>query len=1096
TPMPVAKDKGSNITYNVNSLVHTHPPSVLPSSVLAGSSSFCARPPIRLEFPTFGDSCKTAEVLNFIEQCENFLEIRPLPSLELIGTLSTVLNEPAQSWWKAEKAKVTDWQSFKRAFMVAFLSDDYLSKVEEKLRTLVQQPQQRLRDFAYDYRALCLKWKPEISEEEMSTVNTVEQLVKDCMGAKDYWQKVGTQGSRDKTKKSADRTNNKNLAGVTQAQPHPLTSLLVVPVKLNGQEMKVVLDTGSSYTLMQENLWKQLKEESPSVITSTPQRFIMAAGTIHQSRDLQKLQFMWHDQDATGAVLEMAQGRIHILPFPASQVPAGPVTSAQPHSLTAAKVNLYYALSPTGRLPKLMSFTPEVSQWDSDNQDELLKLIVAWPRTTLNILGKTSVVQHKITLTDDIPNKIIEQHVDQMLQDNIIEPSFSPWSSPVVPKPDGSYRLNSKTIPDAYPMPLIHDILESLEGASWFSALDLQSGREKTAFITTKGLFQFKSMPYGLRNSAATFQRGRSALRNATSSNVSSSFSAILTERGVEIDREKNRAVAEFPPPQDLKALQRFLGLAGWYHKFIPRFADIAAPLNHLKKKGVKWDDIGLGAILTQHTVEGEKVVAYASRTLTGAERNYSTSEKECLAVVWAVEKLAWAFNCPKTSSRLTCWTLRLQQFSFQVHHRKGCLNMGPDALSRVYEQPSNTAAPCLSITSHHATTLPHSLEEIAKAQRVDDTITHLQAGRQPRSVKEQPITFEELQGVWYRKIPLKSKGEKYQLVVPHSLIDNFLHYYHDNPLGGHPGQLKTLLKLLEVAWWPSVRKDVWAYVKGCEVCQKYKASNTKPSGFLQSSQITEPGHTLGMDLMGLFPTSKKKLNSYLLVVVDYYTKWVEIFPLRDAKMQKIVKILREEIFTRWGGPKVPGIRQGLTTSYHPQANLTERINRTVKTMIAAYVGQQHQTWDQWLPEFRYAINTAQQESTGKTPAELMLGRQVLGPSPDQPAYSLVERQNIMVEEVKSRMRMSQAKQAKYYNYSRKNAQFQPGDLVWLKTHPLSSASNKFSAKLAPKWEGPAEIKSKTGPINYTVCWGNPPKTDVINVVNLKQYYGRLPPTP
>ncbi|RXN06555.1 Transposon Ty3-G Gag-Pol poly [Labeo rohita] len=589
--MPVAKDKGSthkasNITYDINSPVHTHPPSVLPSSVLAGSSSFCARPPILLEFPTFYDSCETAEVLNFVEQCENFLEIRPVPSLELIGTLSP-LKGPAQSWWKAEKAKVTDWQSFKKAFMAAFLSDDYLSEVEEKLRTLVQQPRQCLRDFAYDYRALCLKWKPEISEEELvnrilnninprvagclrGTVNTVEQLVKvgslvekDCMGAKDYWQKVSTQGSKEKTKKSAERTNTKNLAGVTLAQPHSVTSLLIVPVRVNGQEVKAVIDTGSSYTLMQENLWKQLKMETPLVIPSTPQRFIMADGTIYQSRDLQKLHYPWHDQEctldtyilknthlafpliagldfltATGAVLEVGQGWYGLrsskgytyYPFLPSQIPAGPTTqSGQVHFLTAAKLNLYYALPPTGRVPELMSFTPGISQWDSDNQEELLKLITTWPRTTSNILGRTSVVQHKITLTDDIPFKsrayrvspikkqIIEEQVDQMLQDDIIEPSFSPWSSPVVlvPKPDGSYRfcvdyrrLNSKTVPDAYPMPFIHDILKSMEGASWFSALDLQSGywqvemeetsKEKTAFITPKGLFQFKSMPYGL----------------------------------------------------------------------------------------------------------------------------------------------------------------------------------------------------------------------------------------------------------------------------------------------------------------------------------------------------------------------------------------------------------------------------------------------------------------------------------------------------------------------------------------------------------------------------------------------------------------------
>ncbi|KAL0153431.1 hypothetical protein M9458_051269 [Cirrhinus mrigala] len=308
-PRPVAKHKDPtckvpNTTYDINSSVHDHPPSVIPSSVMASSSSFCTRPPIRLEFPSFGDSCETAEVLNFIEQCENFLEIRPLPSLELIGTLSTVLKGPAQSWWKAEKAK----------------------------------------------------------------------------------------------------------------------------------------------------------------------RFIMADGTIHQSKDLQKLHYQWHGQEctldtyilknthlalpliagldfltATGTVLEVGQGRYGLrsskrytyYPFLPSQIPAGPTTQpGQAHFLTAAKLNLYYALPPTGRVPELMSFTPEISQWDTDNQEELLKLITTWPRTTSNILGRTSVVQHKITLTDDIPLKsrayrvspikkeIIEEQVDQMLQDDIIEPSF------------------------------------------------------------------------------------------------------------------------------------------------------------------------------------------------------------------------------------------------------------------------------------------------------------------------------------------------------------------------------------------------------------------------------------------------------------------------------------------------------------------------------------------------------------------------------------------------------------------------------------------------------------------------------------------------
>ncbi|RXN16576.1 MAATS1 isoform X1 [Labeo rohita] len=205
------------------------------------------------------------------------------------------------------------------------------------------------------------------------------------------------------------------------------------------------------------------------------------------------------------------------------------------NTLHNAAVTLYYALPPTWK-PSLTTPIPgPVPCWDSNNQEELLQLMFTWPRTTSNVLGRTAVEQHKIILSDEVPlksraysvspfnKKITEDQVDQMLKDHIIEPSFSPWSSPVflVPKRDGSYRfcvdyrrLNSKTIPDAYPMLLIHEILESMDGAIWFSTLDLQSGywqvemeessKEKTAFITTKGLFHFCSMLYGHRNAAAT----------------------------------------------------------------------------------------------------------------------------------------------------------------------------------------------------------------------------------------------------------------------------------------------------------------------------------------------------------------------------------------------------------------------------------------------------------------------------------------------------------------------------------------------------------------------------------------------------------------
>lgn len=180
---------------------------------------------------------------------------------------------------------------------------------------------------------------------------------------------------------------------------------------------------------------------------------------------------------------------------------------------------------------------------------------------------------------------------------------------------------------------------------------------------------------------------------------------------------------------------------------------------------------------------------------------------------------------------------------------------------------------------------------------------------------------------------------------------------------------------------------------------------------------------------------------------------------IRDSKTTKIAKFLTEEIFTRWGTPRfllsdrgaqftgqimkdvcqMWGVIQKLTTSYHPQTNLTERINRTLKTMIASFVGENHWPWDRWLPEFRFAINTAQQETTGFSPAELALGRKLKGPldrlittapPASSPQYNLLERQQMFLNTVRQRVEVAQPRQAKYYNAYRRNVQFLVGDLV------------------------------------------------------------------
>ncbi len=165
---------------------------------------------------------------------------------------------------------------------------------------------------------------------------------------------------------------------------------------------------------------------------------------------------------------------------------------------------------------------------------------------------------------------------------------------------------------------------------------------------------------------------------------------------------------------------------------------------------------------------------------------------------------------------------------------------------------------------------------------------------------------------------------------------------------------------------------------------------------------------------------------------MDYCSKWVELFALRSAKTHLVTNILTKEMFTRWGAPaylvsnrgphftaqllndtcKRWGVVQKLSTAYHPQTNLNERINRTLKIMISSYFRNNHRDWDKWIPEFRYAINSAWQESMFLTPVEIALGRKLKGPlerlinkppNPDHVAYSTVERQKGLLYQVREK---------------------------------------------------------------------------------------------
>lgn len=201
------------------------------------------------------------------------------------------------------------------------------------------------------------------------------------------------------------------------------------------------------------------------------------------------------------------------------------------------------------------------------------------------------------------------------------------------------------------------------------------------------------------------------------------------------------------------------------------------------------------------------------------------------------------------------------------------------------------------------------------------------------------------------------------------------------------------------------------------------------------------------------------------------------------------------------GNPSISSIRSW--TSVHITAALTERINRTLKYMIAAFLKNNHKQWDQWLPEFRFAINTAWHESTGFTPVEIALGWKLKGPlermisrrlSPDHPAYATVERQEALFQVVRENVARAQERQGRYYNCRRKAVSYKVGDHVWVRAFPQSRAEDSYMAKLAPKWKGPAQIKKVLSQVNYLVELTEKAGPFTVHVANLKPFFGVVTP--
>ncbi|KAK3542197.1 hypothetical protein QTP86_017593 [Hemibagrus guttatus] len=483
---------------------------------------------------------------------------------------------------------------------------------------------------------------------------------------------------------------------------------------------------------------------------------------------------------------------------------------------------------------------------------------------------------------------------------------------------------------------------------------------------------------------------------------------------------------------------------------------------------------MGLGAALMQRDQNGRDVaVAYASRALHKSEKPYSTPEKECLAIIWALEHfrpyveglhvtiftdhsgLKWLMSRPNPTGRLARWSLRLQDFDFNIVHKPGSRKKVPDALSRNpltdNESPMDLLPDYAVIGGLDLRTLPSvalmDRFHVRKLQLDDpitgDLIRKMEAELRQDSEIDDCSQYSIQDGLLYFHDPKTACGihplKSLKLYAPASLRSTLLRYYHDHPMAGHLGITKTLARLKLRFFWPKMASE-----------------------------------------------------------------WVEIVAVREATAQVAANKLLSEVFSRHGAPTylisdrgspfvsdlfervlaALGTEHRLTTAYHPQTNATERVNRTLKTAIRAYVDDKHTTWDRYIPQICFALRTAPHENTGQTPSMMLYGRELdtsldLVTQPvwdgmEEPEVSYSEHLRLSLREAHDHARaaldISHERRKLHYDKRRRSVSYAIGDLVRVKTHPKSDALANFTAKLAPLYSGPYRVTRVLSGVNYRLA--------------------------
>ncbi|RVW67492.1 Transposon Ty3-I Gag-Pol polyprotein [Vitis vinifera] len=725
-----------------------------------------------------------------------------------------------------------------------------------------------------------------------------------------------------------------------------------------------------------------------------------------------------------------------------------------------------------------------------------------------------------------------------------------------VKKKDGSMRLcidyrelNKVTVRNKYPLPRIDDLFDQLQGACVFSKIDLRSGYHqlrvrgedvpKTAFRTRYGHYEFLVMPFGLTNAPAAFMdlmnrvfkpyldqfvvvfiddilvysRSREEHEGHLSIVLQtlrdkqlyaklkkcefwldriSFLGHVVSNDGISVDPGKVDAVANWRRPSTVTEIRSFLGLAGYYRRFIEGFSKIALPLTKLTQKGVKfeWSDDcecsfqelknrlvsapiltipsgsggfvvysdashqGLGCVLMQHG----RVVAYASRQLKPYERNYPTHDLELAAVVFALKiwrhflfgetceiftdhkSLKYLFSQKELNMRQRRWIELLKDYDCIIQYHPGKANVVADALSRKSVGSLAAIRGCQR----------QLLEELRSLQvhfRVMG-LGALVANFRPDFV----LSDDEILRFGTR------------LCVPNDedLRRELLEEAHCSKFAIHPGGTKMYKDLRQNYWWSGMKRDIAQFVAQCLVCQQVKAEHQRPAGSLQPLAIPEwKWEHITMDFVIGLPRTLGG-NNAIWVIVDRLTKSAHFLPMKvNFSLDRLASLYVKEIVRMHGVPvsivsdrdprftsrfwhslqKALGTKLSFSTAFHPQTDgQSERVIQVLEDLLRACILDLQGNWDDHLPLVEFAYNNSFQASIGMAPFEALL-------------------------------KAAQSRHKSYADQRRRDLEFEVGDHVFLKVSPMKSVM-RFGrkGKLSPRFVGPFEILERVGTLAYKVA--------------------------